>query len=72
MLNDGRELDDKRRQWFKQEVGEFNPEDYPESIPQQLIDASCTEWGHICPVYYAQSGASRENRVEKGEVYPSR
>jgi hypothetical protein len=69
-LYDGRELDDNRRQWFKQEVEEFNSEDYPESMPQQLIDASCKEWGHICPVYYAQSGASEKESRREGRNVP--
>jgi len=63
-------LDDNRRKWFEHHVEEFNPEDYPESIPQQLIDASCKVWGHICPVYYAQSGATEteESRSEGRNV----
>lgn len=52
-LADGRELDDYRRKWFEKWLREFDLENYPESIPQPLIDASCKQWGHICPVYYA-------------------
>jgi len=69
-LEGGQKLDDKRRQWFEQDIKGFNSEDYPESIPQSLIDASCKEWGHICPVYYAQSGATetKESRREGRNV----
>jgi hypothetical protein len=64
-LADGRELDAKRREWFEQQVKDFNSEDYPVSIPEPLIDASCKEWGHICPVYYAQSGATETEEARR-------
>ena len=64
-LGDGQELDDNRRQCFEQDVKEYNTKDYPESIPQPLLDASCKEWGHICPVYYAQSVATETEESRK-------
>jgi len=50
-LGDGEELDKSRKKWFEKEIEIFNPNDYPESIPQILLEASCKVFGHICPVF---------------------
>ena len=41
------------KKWFKKEIRSFNPNDYPESIPKILSEASCRVFGHICPVFFS-------------------
>jgi 5-methylcytosine-specific restriction endonuclease McrA len=52
-LDDGKKLDELRRKWFKKEIKNFNPKDYPESFPKVLLEASCKVFGHICPAFLA-------------------
>jgi hypothetical protein len=49
----GKSVDPAKRKTFQQEIESFVPEDYPESIPQQIVDMKCTVFGHICPVVFA-------------------
>jgi 5-methylcytosine-specific restriction endonuclease McrA len=52
-IDDRREpLDPVRRNCFEREVREFNPDDYPEAIPQVVSDLECSIFGHICPVVF--------------------
>src|SRR5207248_9535056 len=51
-LLDGRKLDPKSRQMFRQMVEEFDENDYPEAMPSVVDDASCRVFGHICPVFF--------------------
>ncbi len=46
-------LEPVRRAWFQKQIAEFLPEDYPEIIPQQFTEATCKNFGHICPVFFA-------------------
>jgi len=50
-LDNGEKLDAIRRKWFKKEVADFNPDDYPDSVPKILLEASCRVFGHVCPVF---------------------
>ncbi|MFA5179957.1 MAG: HNH endonuclease signature motif containing protein [Syntrophales bacterium] len=45
-------LDSARRKDFEKYVREFNPEEYPEIIPQVVLDMECNIFGHICPVVF--------------------
>jgi len=51
-LGTGNKLDATRKKWFKKEIDNFNPKDYPENIPKVLQEASCKVFGHICPVFF--------------------
>lgn len=46
-------LEPTRRAWFKRQLEEFDPNRYPEVIPQAFTDTVCTVFGHICPVFFA-------------------
>ena len=50
-LGNGAVLDSQRRKWFQEEVDNFDPQSYPESIPNVLSEASCRVFGHICPAF---------------------
>lgn len=51
-LENGDDLDIQRRKWFQTEINNFNPQDYPESIPQIISEASCRVFGHVCPAFF--------------------
>lgn len=53
ILGDGSKLDLNIKKWFKKEIRSFDPNDYPESIPKILDEASCRVFGHICPVFFS-------------------
>ncbi len=52
-LGSGEKLDKTRKKWFKEEIKNFSPNVYPESIPEVLSEASCKVFGHVCPVFLA-------------------
>lgn len=45
-------LEPARRAWFEERVSTFNTDDYPVIIPESFQEASCSVFGHICPVYF--------------------
>jgi Restriction endonuclease len=64
-------LDPVRRDYFEREVREFNPDDYPETIPQAVSDLECSIFGHICPVVFVGESITEttENR-RRGRYIP--
>lgn len=50
-LGSGEKLDIIRKRWFKKEVADFNPNDYPKIVPRILLEVSCRVFGHVCPVF---------------------
>lgn len=52
---DGTELDDLRRKSFEDQVSKFDPLNYPEDIPNEILDMGCNIFGHICPVVFTGS-----------------
>jgi hypothetical protein len=46
-------LEPPRRALFERSLKHFNPDDYPDSIPETFLDASCNIFGHVCPVFFA-------------------
>lgn len=53
VLGDGSELDDELRAWFARTIAEFDPCQHPASIPGEIADLRCTEFGHVCPVFFS-------------------
>ncbi len=47
-----RPLDDARRKMFQTEVDSFDPDIYPESIPEEIVSTACNVFGHVCPVVF--------------------
>lgn len=46
-------LEPVRRAWFRKQVQDYSPEEYPDSVPQVFTDGECNIFGHICPVFFA-------------------
>jgi len=55
-LPDGTLLEGEKLAFFQTAVVEFEPRDYPESIPDEISDMSCRVFGHICPVVFSAEG----------------
>lgn len=72
-FDDGKPLDTERRSFFEQSVGEFRPEEYPESIPEEIADMSCRCFGHICPVVFSAEGFTETTDERRsGRTIPAR
>jgi hypothetical protein len=56
LLADGAPLDAERRELFSKWLARAKPEEQPEMIPPFLAVASCTVFGHLCPVYFLAEG----------------
>jgi hypothetical protein len=62
VLADGKPLDDDSRHLFQTEIDEFNPDDYPEQIPEEIAEMQCTVFGHICPVIFVAEFTEHRRR----------
>ena len=45
-------LDKERRRRFEESVNSFDPNSYPEKENKTIKCMSCTEFGHLCPVFF--------------------
>ena len=52
LLANDQPLDGHRRKTFRRMVADYKADDYPETIPKVLIEASCRVFGHLCPVFF--------------------
>ncbi len=48
----GEPLTENRRKFFENEVETFNIDEHPEKLSKFEIDASCSIYGHLCPVFF--------------------
>lgn len=70
-LDSGEELDIKREKWFKEQVNNFNVEDYPLNIPRVFLEASCRVFGHMCPVFFvAEPLTETRERRKHSRIIP--
>jgi hypothetical protein len=49
---DGMPLSKERRRYFQVSIKEFDPQNFPDSIPEPILQAGCNVFGHICPAYF--------------------
>lgn len=74
-MRGGEPLDRGRREIFKKRIAEFNPEDYPEVIPEEIASMQCTVFGHICPVAFtaeAYTETTESRREGRSISFPTR
>jgi hypothetical protein len=62
-------LDPVRRNYFESEVREFNPDDYPEAIPQVVSDLECSIFSHICPVVFVGESITETTETRRRGRY---
>lgn len=41
-----------RKKLFTQEVKHFDPRKYPKTIAKDVVERTCTVFGHLCPVFF--------------------
>jgi hypothetical protein len=41
-----------RKTYFQDKVSHFNPRSYAKIIPTEILERTCTIFGHICPVFF--------------------
>jgi len=64
-------LDPLRKKYFEKEIAKFNPNEYPDYIPQIVSETSCNIWGHICPVIFVgESVTETTEKRRKGRYIP--
>ena len=68
-FGDGKPLDEKRRKMFKEEIAEFNPEDYVKEIPEEITSMQCTIFGHLCPVVFVAEGFTETSEQRRSGRY---
>lgn len=68
-LNDGEPLGSNRRKAFEVQVSAFNPDHYPESIPEDITTMACSVFGHICPVVFAAEGFAETSSSRRSGRY---
>lgn len=66
-----RPLDPVRKKYFEKSVADFNPDDYPESIPEIISEASCNIFGHICPVLFVGESITETSEKRRKGRYIS-
>jgi len=65
--------DEERQKMFEAEVRDFRPEDYPEQVPREELDRSCTVFGHLCPVFFMNEPLTETRRMRRiGRHIPSK
>jgi hypothetical protein len=57
--------DEKRKEFFELELAHYNPEQYPEELPEYLQFVSCLNFGHICPVFFVCEGFTETSEVRR-------
>jgi hypothetical protein len=57
-------LDAGRRAFFETKVAKFDESEFPEHIPQIILDGTCNIFGHVCPVFFAAE-AMTETSTER-------
>lgn len=69
--DDTKPLDPIRRKYFEESVIEFNLEDYPEDIPENITEAACNIFGHICPVFFVGESITETSEKRRKGRYIS-
>lgn len=64
-LGNGEPLPQDLRSDFEAEIAGFKPDDYPIGIPKSVTDTSCSEFGHLCPVFFAAELVSENKEKRK-------
>lgn len=62
-------LDPARKEEFEERVANFDPANYPESIPTAIADMQCRVFGHICPVVFAAEGFTETTEARRTGRY---
>ena len=64
--SDNTRLDSKRRTFFKRMVADYDPDDHPDQIPEEIEEMACRVFGHICPVVFSAEGFTETTEGRRG------
>lgn len=64
-------LDKIRRAVFQKRIDGYNPDDYPEQIPEEFTDLQCSTFGHICPVVFVGEAVTETTDARRRGRYIS-
>lgn len=70
-LDNGKKLDPERRKMFERDIKEFNPADYPDEIPIEIVDTQCNVFGHICPIVFSAEAFTETSKIRRSGRYIS-
>ena len=62
---DGTPLDPGRQACLLGMMAGFDPLDYPEQIPAEIMDMSCRWFGHICPVVFTAEQITETTKLRR-------
>lgn len=65
VLASGETLTEERRKLFIGMIGEDREEDFPEEIPNEISQAACLVYGHMCPVFFVAEPLTETKKVRK-------
>ena len=68
-LGDDKPLTAKLRKSFEKQILEFRPEEYPVKLSQVETDASCSVFGHLCPVFFVFEPFTETNEIRRTGRY---
>lgn len=71
LLGNGEPLDEERRDIFRESVTTFRPEDYPEHPSIFDQGSSCTQFGHLCPVFFVNEPFTETSELRRKGRYLS-
>ena len=61
-----RAYDPQRTREFSADVKNFNPQSYPEEIPEEEAFMSCHIFGHFCPVFFMAEPFTETSNLRRG------
>lgn len=65
ILGNGKPIDERLKKEFEEELKDYRPVDYPVEIPKFFRDASCSIFGHICPVYCVSEPFTETSKLRR-------
>jgi len=57
------------RKEAEEEFSEVKPNEFPEDIPKEIAEMSCTVFGHICPVVFVAEGFTETSEPRRSGRY---
>lgn len=69
IIDNTRPLDEARKKYFEEEVRKFNPDNYPDWIPESIKEMECNIFGHICPVVFVGESITETTELRKTSRY---
>ena len=61
-----------RKELFEEEVKNFDVTEHPEKIPQEIQDATCNIFGHLCPVFFVNEPLTETIEMRRISREPTR